>query len=258
MPAKTIDDVSINYLHLGEGTNAQRVIYIHGTGCTGQVFSRHLNVISKDHEVVALDLPGHGDSTGKGYRGVGDYAFFAAQLVEQLGWPQCVVAGHSLGGGIALAVALYFPQLVKALMMIDSGARLRVAPATIAASKRLAAGEVKPKALNRLGFADSTSEEVVRATQALNANCSADTTYRDWIADDTCDFMSRVAAIEVPTLAICGREDPLTPLKYHEFMRDNMPNCCLEVIDGAGHWPFVEQPAHFDTAVSRFLQDLPL
>ncbi|MDX1383909.1 MAG: alpha/beta hydrolase, partial [Thermoanaerobaculia bacterium] len=56
-----------------------------------------------------------------------------------------------------------------------------------------------------------------------------------------------------PTLAICGAEDSMTPVKYHEYLRDHLPRCELEVIPGAGHWPFFEQPEAFDRAIARFL-----
>ena len=88
---------------------------------------------------------------------------------------------------------------------------------------------------------------------ALRAHQSADVTYRDWIADDSCDFMSRLRDIRVPAIAICGAEDGLTPVKYHEHFRDHLPNCSLEVIPDAGHWPYFEQPTAFRAALLGFL-----
>jgi len=63
--------------------------------------------------------------------------------------------------------------------------------------------------------------------------------------------------ITVPTLAICGQEDQLTPVRYHEFFRDHLPNCQLEVVPDSGHWPYAEQPELFDRAVRGFLDSLP-
>ena len=82
-------------------------------------------------------------------------------------------------------------------------------------------------------------------------------TYADWIADDTFDAMTRVGEIGAPTLALCGAEDRLTPLKYHRFLQERMPDCRLTVIDGAGHWSFREQPGQFGRAVRAFLAGLP-
>ena len=105
----------------------------------------------------------------------------------------------------------------------------------------------------RLGYAAGTPEAVIEAVRAEVADVDPAVTYRDWIADDSCDFLSRVASIDVPTLALCGDEDILTPPKYHEYLRDHMPRCRLEIVKGAGHWPFAEQPEAFDRAVLAFL-----
>ena len=258
MPAVTIDGLNIFYHHHqpASGAAGQRVMYIHGTGCNGAVFARHLESVAVRHEVVAIDLPGHGKSAGTGFCGMADYAHVVAALINRLGWTSCVVAGHSMGGGVALSVGLYFSPLVHALMLIDTGARLRVNPKLIAIARAIAEGRYQARDDSRMGFADSTPQSVVDAMNAATAGCDPWVNYKDWIADDSFDVMSRVAGIDMPTLAICGERDPLTPLKYHEYLRDHMPNCQLEVVANAGHWPFAENPNVFDEKVLRFLASL--
>ena len=135
-----IEGLRIAYSHKRPPSLAsdKRVIYIHGTGCDGRVFERHMEVVSSKHEVVSIDLPGHGGSQGTGFRGVADYAYFVAGLIETLDWGRSVVAGHSLGGGVALAAALYCSTLVEGLMLIDTGARLRVDPLILEHARRVA------------------------------------------------------------------------------------------------------------------------
>ncbi len=257
MPDLRIEGQRIHYREAGrEGPEAgQRVLYVHGTGCHGGVWARHMDAIASAHRAVAIDLPGHGRSEGRGFRGVADYAHGVIALADHLGWERFVLAGHSLGGGIALAAALYWPERIGALMMIDSGARLRVDPAILARARRAAAGETVPED-PRLGFAAGTSDARVAAVRAEVGDADPEVTYRDWIADDSCDFLSRVASIQAPTLALCGDEDVLTPPKYHEYLRDHMPKCELVVLSGAGHWTFAEQPEAFDRAVLAFLGGL--
>lgn len=258
MPTVSIDGNAVYYtVRESEGDARQRVLYIHGTGCNGRVFDRHIAALPADCAAAAVDLPGHGQSGGAGYRGVADYAAAAAAVIRDLKWERTVVAGHSMGGGIALALALYDAELVHALMLIDTGARLRVAPQVINAARDIASGRRRAKPDPRQGFAAVTSNAVVANVREATADCPAEVVARDWIADDTCDFMSRLPALGMPTLALCGREDPLTPLKYHEYLAAHMPDCELVVIDGAGHWPFAEQPAAFDAAVAGFLARLP-
>ena len=169
-----------------------------------------------------------------------------------LDWQPCVLAGHSLGGGIVIALATYFPELVEKLILIDTGARLRVAPAVIENAKRIASGESVMRQ-TRHGFADSTPQARVDALREITAGEDPGITLKDWYADDSCDFLSRVSSIRVPTLAVCGREDQLTPIKYHQYLADNMPHCELHIIDNAAHWPFVEQVQTFNKIVGEFL-----
>jgi len=258
MPSTTIEGLTINYDHYlpDDAALAQRVLYIHGTGCNAKVFAEHLSALSKRHEVVAIDLPGHGGSGGSGFRSVTDHAFFVGALIEDLGWQSCIVAGHSLGGGIALAVAIYFDELVAGLMLIDTGARLRVNPKVLELARKAAEGGRTAAGDSRLGYADTTHQRVVDAVNTLTAGCDPKVIYKDWIADDSFDFMGRLGQVSVPALAICGEHDILTPPKYHAYLGDNMPDCRVVTIEDSGHWPFVENPAAFNTAVLEFLERL--
>ena len=255
MPSARIEDLDIHFDHFVpvDRANAQRVIYVHGTGCNARVFKSHLTKLSVDHEIVALDLPGHGKSSGNGFRSAVEHAFYVGALAEHLGWSSCIVAGHSLGGGIALATAVYFPKIVSGLILIDTGARLRVSPKVIEFARRVALRDEPAKVDSRFGYAQSTPQSIVDTVNAINVGCDPKVIYKDWIADDSFDFMNRLGSIDVPTLAICGKEDPLTPLKYHEYLRDNLADCELITIGDAGHWPFVEQPLAFDKAILKFL-----
>jgi pimeloyl-ACP methyl ester carboxylesterase len=85
-----------------------------------------MTAIADGHDPVAIDLPGHGQSPGSGFRGVGDYTYFAVELTKALGWDRFVIAGHSLGGAIALLTALHHGELLDGLILVDTGARLRV------------------------------------------------------------------------------------------------------------------------------------
>jgi len=251
-----LEGLKIKYTRQKAADVRQRVLLIHGTGCDGRVFKDLSLELSKKDDVVAIDLPGHGESEGAGFRGVADYASFCSGLIADLGWEDCVVVGHSLGGGVAIATVLYDFDLVKSLVLIDSGARLRVSPEVIQAARLEAAGNRKRDVDSRVGFSDKTSYEVIKKIRDITKQCSPQVTLKDWIADDTCDFMSRVGKIDLPTLAICGREDELTPLKYHQYLSEQMPNCILSVIEDAGHWSFVEKPKEVIGALNDFLDQL--
>ncbi len=240
-----------------EERRGQQVLYVHGTGCNAGVWDDHMAAIAAVHTPVAIDLPGHGRSAGRGFRGMADYANFAMALADALGWDRFVLAGHSMGGGIAITAALYHPERLTGLVLIDTGARLRVAPDILRAARAAAASGQAAPTDRSWGFATSTPQAVVDRVQTLTGGTDPRVTYADWIADDTFDAMTRVAQIAVPTLAVCGAEDRLTPVRYHRYLQERMPDCRLAVIEGAGHWSFREQPEAFSRAVVAFLDGLP-
>jgi pimeloyl-ACP methyl ester carboxylesterase len=254
-----IDDVAIHWAAPRDPAErrGQRVLYVHGTGCDSRVWEEHMVAIADSHTPVAIDLPGHGRSGGRGFRGVADYAHVTVELAQALGWDRFVVAGHSLGGAVALLVAIYHPEKLVGLMLIDTGARLRVDPTLLRKAREAAARGQRAHTDRAWGFARETPQAVVDTVHALTADTDPAVTYADWIADDTFDVLGRIKDVKVPTLALCGEEDRLTPVKYHEYFRAHMPRCELTVVPRAGHWAFREQPAAVTRAVRAFLDALP-
>ena len=85
-----------------------------------------------DHEVYALDLPGHGRSGGPGRTDIGAYAEVVREFADALKLPAFVLGGHSMGGAIALEFALRYGSRLAGLILVGTGARLRVAPEILA------------------------------------------------------------------------------------------------------------------------------
>ena len=258
MPKVTVEGIEVNFRTPVNPERAlgQNVLYVHGTGCDARVWDRHMEVVSRAHTPIAVDLPGHGESSGGGFRGVADYAYFAVALAEALGWKKFVMAGHSLGGGIIQAAALYAPENVKAMILVDTGARLRVAPQIMEYARACAEGKNPPILNPRIGFSLTTDQEILDQVKIITDDAEPTVTFKDWIADDSCDFLSRVSEFSLPSLAIVGEDDELTPVRYAEFFSKNMSNCKISIIKRAGHWTFYEQPDEFDRAVISFLQGL--
>ena len=259
MPATEILGLAIHY-HAPRDPSArrgQRVLYVHGTGCNGRVWEDHMTAIADAHTPVAIDLPGHGRSQGRGFRGMADYAEHVIGLADALGWDRFVLAGHSMGGGIAITAALYHPERIAGLVLADTGARLRVAPDLLRAARAAAANGKLAPTDRSWAFAAGTPDSVIDRVEALTAGIDPRVTYADWIADDSFDAMTRIGEISAPTLALCGAEDRLTPVRYHRYLQERLPDCRLVVIEGAGHWSFHEQPEQFNRAVGAFLDRLP-
>jgi len=259
MGSVVIAERTIRYLAVDgpAARGGQRVLYVHGTGCNSEVWIPHMKAIAGAHASVAIDLPGHGGSPGRGFRGVADYAYFVVELARTLGWDRFVMAGHSMGGAIALLSALHHPELLDGLVLVDTGARLRVNPALLRGAREAATAALTPATDRSWAYAAATPQSVVDAVQSLTAATDPWVTYGDWIADDTFDVMSRLKDIRVPTLIVCGAEDRLTPVKYHELLAAQISGSRLTIIEGAGHWVFWEQPETFTQTVRAFLDSLP-
>jgi pimeloyl-ACP methyl ester carboxylesterase len=239
------------------GGGGRRLLYVHGTGCNAEVWGPHMATMADRHAAVAIDLPGHGRSPGPGFRGVADYAHVVVELARVLGWERFVVVGHSMGGAVALITALYHADVLDGLVLVDTGARLRVHPALLRGAREAAAAG-RPATTDRSwAYAADTPPALVDALHALVADTDPWVTYGDWIADDTFDVLGRLKDIRVPTLAVCGAEDRLTPVRYHEFLAAHIVGCRLQVIPGAGHWVFWERPEAFTRTLRAFVDGLP-
>ena len=240
------------------GHTGQRMLYVHGTGCNAAVWAPHMTAIADGHTAVAIDLPGHGQSPGRGFRGVADYTFFVVELAKALGWSRFVLVGHSMGGAVALVAALNHADVLGGVVLVDTGARLRVHPELLRHAREAAEAGGAAAADRSWAYASGTPQSVVDTVHALTARTDPWVTYGDWIANDTFDVMNRLKDISVPTLAICGAEDRLTPVRYHQLLETQIPDCRLTVVDGAGHWVFWEQAEAFTRTVRAFVDGLPL
>jgi hypothetical protein len=129
---------------------------------------------------------------------------------------------HSMGGAIARLTELYHPEHLAGLVLVDTGARLGVDPVLLRDAREAVLRGRSTGSDRAWAFAQSTPQEVVNAVHALTEG-------GDWIADDTFDVMSCVTEIRVPTLAVCGAADRMTPVKYHRFLEARIPGCRLTI-----------------------------
>src|SRR5262249_32756775 len=164
-----IDERTIHYHAVGDPARpkGRRLLYVHGTGCTGEVWLPHMKAMGDLHTAVAIDLPGHGKSPGRGFRGVGDYTHFALELARTLQWDRCVIVGHSLGGAIALLAALYHADRLDGLVLVDTGARLRVDPALLRTSRDAAEKGRAPASDRSWAYASTTPQSIVDAVERI-------------------------------------------------------------------------------------------
>jgi pimeloyl-ACP methyl ester carboxylesterase len=199
----------------------------------------------------ALDLPGHGQSEGQGRTSISAYADFVAAFLETLRLERVTLVGHSMGGATALDFALRYPERLARLVLVGSGARLRVASAILNGIHQDL--EAVVRLITDWAFAPDAPEQLKREGRRQMGQTDPDVLYGDFVACDAFDVMNRLGEIRCPTLAICGTADRLTFPKYSTYLRDNIPDAQLVLIEDAGHMVMLERPKAVAQAIADFV-----
>ncbi len=256
MPYISVQNQRIHYSEHRANNAAQvsiPLVLVHGAGGTLYHWPPGLRRLV-DHDVFAIDLPGHGRSQGPGRELMNDYTDFLLDWADALQLPPFVLMGHSMGGGIALTFALQHPQQLRGLGLVATGSRLRVHPDILESI----ADDKKGVGQQLVEWVHGHRVTSAQRQQYLYHFLSVDTDVLvgDWLACDRFDVMERLSEIHLPTLIIVGSQDQMTPAKFSSFMAQEITDADLTIIDGAGHMIMLEQPAIVTSAVSGFLDRL--
>ena len=204
--------------------------------------------------VYVLDLPGHGRSTGVGRQTVGDYVRVLISFMDVTDLTHAVIVGHSMGGAVALEMALSHPDRVRGLGIIGSGAKLRVTPVILQGILNDYQGVIE--LMGEFAYGPGAPEELKRLGQQVMSKTSPEVVYGDFLACDAFDVMGRLGEIRVPTLVITGTADQLTPTKYAHFLAQNIPGAQLVLVENAGHMVMLEHPQEVGEAVACLVASL--
>ena len=176
------------------------------------------------------------------------------RFIETLNLDQVILMGHSLGGAIAQSIAMNEPGWLKGIILVGTGARLRVTPVILEGLKS------NPKKtfefiLKHL-FSPGTSNEVVDQIRQGFLLTPAGVTLNDFLACDRFDITADVHRIRCPALILSGEADQLTPVKYGAYLEKAIQGSCHVVLPNAGHMMAIEDPQGFIGAVGAFLKEL--
>jgi len=251
-----IDDQEIYYTHhkAAVGTSQRPpLLLVHGAG------GHHLHWPSllrrlPETDVYALDLPGHGQSTGPGRTTIAGYAQVIGAFAAALALPPFILAGHSMGGAIAIAFSLTASELVAGLILVGTGARLRVNAAILTGLQ----GSFDATTAQLIDWMYTPAFPAKQREQALTQLRANDpqTLHDDFAACDAFDVRSAVASLTLPTLIICGTADGMTPVKLSETLHQAIAGSQLHLIEGAGHMAMIEQPAAVTGVIGEFVTQL--
>jgi pimeloyl-ACP methyl ester carboxylesterase len=254
MPTAALNGIKIRYDVAGHGP---AVLLSHGYSATGRMWDGQLAAFSDQYRLISWDMRGHGETESPG-----DPARYSAEatvadmraLLTHLGIDRAVIAGLSLGGYVSLAFSLAHPEMVRALIICDSGPGYRNPEAREAWNRRAheRAAELEARGLDALGGRSREMQEAIRHHASAQGLAHA---ARGMLAQRDSRVIDGLASIGVPTLVVVGdRDEPfLAPCRY---MATKIPGARLEIIEGAGHASNLDQPEAFNRAVRSFLDSL--
>ena len=252
MPRLTLDGHSLYYaFHQPAFTSRPPLVLIHGAG--GQYLHwppqvRRLSATT----VYAPDLPGHGRSEGAGQETIADYATVMLAFLDALEIEQAVVTGHSMGGAVALTLALEAPDRVAGLVLVATGARLRVAPAILEHIHDDFKGVVET--VLQWAYSPNAPEDLLRLGRKHMLDNTPAVLYGDFLACDTFDVRERLVAITTPTLVVGGSADRMTPPKFSSLLAEQIVGAQLHILENAGHMLIVEQPDEVARVMQAWLR----
>ncbi len=248
---------SLYYFHSEKGKYQIPLLLIHGAGGSNLSWPPQIRRLSA-HTVYAIDLPAHGNSQGYAYQTIADYSSFLINWLDRMQIQQLHLCGHSMGGAIAMQMALQAPKRIKRLIIIGSAARLKVNPQIL---ELVAHPSTVPKAMEMLlkySFSETTSTSIIQQTARSLANTRPSVLYNDFRACDAFDIGEEVNKISCPTLILVGSEDKMTPPRLGKWLAQSIPQAKYIEIPGAGHMLPLEQPQVVADLIIQFLStDIP-
>ena len=249
---------TLRYLKQGDG--GRPVVLVHGFAGNLNNWLFNQAALASDRTVYALDLPGHGLSS----KDVGDgsletLANVLHEWLDALGLPRVHLVGHSLGGGIALAMSLRHPDRLLSCTLIASAALGSEIDAdyidgVVKADRRK---QLKPY-LERL-FADPSLvtrqlvDDVLKFKRVDGVRAALTTLADNFIADgkQALVFRDRLDEIPAPMLVIWGNKDRVLPRSHAESLPGR---CAVEVLNNCGHMVQMEAPGEVNRLIASFLQ----
>lgn len=248
--------------HDHRGGDATTVVLIHGSGGNRTVWApqaRHL--AARNFDVLAVDLPGHGETGGDAHHSVEGYRDAVIAELDARGIDRFAVAGHSLGAMIALAIAGAIPDRVSHLALIGAGLQLTVNDALLDATRDDPATAIDAivdwghSQSSHLGggqtpglWMDGTDTAILRAEVAAHPGAL----HADFTASATYDGNSAAAAVTAPTLVIAGQNDMMTPAKMGKAVAAAIEGADYVELAGSGHFMMTERPADVCRVLARF------
>ncbi|MDI7261597.1 MAG: alpha/beta hydrolase [Thermodesulfobacteriota bacterium] len=227
------------------------ILFIHGAGGGQYTWSCQKSFFEKHFNPIIIELPGHGESGGQGEEEINRYGEHVHTFLKTLNLPKVFLVGHSMGGAIVQTMALNHPGVLRGIVLVGTGARLRVLPMILEGLKT--SFEETVRKINALHYSRKASPDLLEKSLHNMLQFRPEILYGDYLACDRFNIMNEVKRIDLPTLILCGEKDELTPVKYSQFLESRIKESRLEVIPHAGHMVMMESASAFNEKIGEFI-----
>lgn len=236
------------------------LVFIHGAGEDGRIWERQVAFFGQSHHVLALDLPGRGSRLADPpLEHHEENAKDVLRQMDRAGMKTGVLIGHSMGGGVALTAALNHPERLAGLVLVVTGARLKMHPDFLEKARQRAenpSAPAEPPVALEQTVSPSTPAECLAWIGLRAMTAPPKTIYADFQANNRFDVMDRLSAVTLPTLVIGAEEDRMAPPKFSQFLAEKTRGATITILPKCGHYPQAEQETLFNQALAGFLSSL--
>jgi pimeloyl-ACP methyl ester carboxylesterase len=254
MTSARINGISLHYEVTGNGPP---VLLTHGYSSTGRAWADQHRALAVRYRLITWDMRGHGETESPADPAQYSHALTVGDmygLLAHLAVERAVIGGLSLGGTMSLAFYAQHPEMVRALVICDSGPGYRN-PETRAEWNQRAharAADLEARGVEALAGGSRDMREAVGRHRSAQGLAHA---ARGMLTQTDSSIIDSLPAIRVPTLVIVGDQD-MPFIASCEYMAKKIPGARLEVIKDAGHSSNLDQPEAFNRVLLAFLDGL--
>ena len=222
-----------------------KILLIPGSGAGGNLWQYQSHFFP---DAEGISLPGHPDGTPK--NSIPEYVAWLHGYIREKGYKEIILGGHSLGGGISQLYALTHPDELKGLILIGTGARLRVRPETLTMMRGMIGNDSNWRKYTE--NIPQPDDPILLSIHEMRHKIGPAVMLSDLLCCDRFDIMDRVQEIKSPTLIIVGTEDVSTPVKYARYLQNKIAGSKLVIIEGATHNITTEKPDEVNQVISEW------
>lgn len=233
------------------------IVFVHGSGANRTVWALPARYFAHHgHAVMAVDLPGHGRSTGQPLTSIEAMADWLVAVLDAAGVESASLVGHSMGSLVVLQCAARHPDRVRSVVLLGSAPEMPVSDALLEADDDLAARLIVSWGhgdVGHFGGQKAAGSWVMGGALQLLREADPGVIHTDLAASNAWSGRNLAPTVTAPALVICGQRDRMTRAAAGRELAELMPDARCEVMPGTGHMMHTERPDETLALLRSFL-----